>query len=316
MPGLIDIHAHFLTKRYLDAMRAAGITDVDGFPLPDWSEDGALALMDQWGIQTQILSISAPGIDFVSGEAARTLARDINEELAAIVARHPARFGGFGILPLPDVDAALREAEHVLDVLKFDGVVFYTNFSGVYPGDPRLDPLFAELNRRKAVVYVHPVAPPGFDMTRFGFPAPTIEYPFDTTRMILNLVSSGTLRRFPDVRMIVSHGGGTLPFLAPRMARHLARFARVPAKPEEIISDFKSLYFDVTAVSHPHAIDALLTIAPKDRLLYGSDHPFMLPSVVPQGIEFLEKSSKFDEATRRAVSHENARRLFPRLARA
>jgi predicted TIM-barrel fold metal-dependent hydrolase len=314
MPGLIDIHAHFLTENYLTAMRAAGIEDVDGFPLPDWSPDSALALMDRCGIDTQILSISAPGIDFVTGEAARSLTRDINDELAGIVASHPRRFRGFGLLPLPDIDAALRETAYVLDTLKFDGIGLYTNFGGIYPGDSRLDPLFDELDRRKAVVYVHPVAPPGFDMSQLGFPAPTVEYPFDTTRMILNLVSSGTLRRFPNVRMIVSHGGGTLPLLVPRIARHMVRFARSPVTAHEVMADFRSLYFDVTAVSHPHAIDTLLAIAPRDHLLYGSDHPFMLPTVIPQGIDFLAKSPKFDEATRRAVSYENAQRLFPGLA--
>ncbi len=290
MPGLIDIHAHFLTQDLSrrDA-RGGRATDVDGYPMPDWSPDSAIALMDRWGIQTQILSISAPGIDFVRGEAARKLARTINEELAGIVARHPGRFRGFGMLPLPDVDGALREVEHALDVLKFEGIGLYTNFGGIYPGDSRLDPLFEELNRRKAVTYVHPVAPPGFDMARFGYPAATIEYPFDTTRMITNLVSSGTMRRFPDFKMIVSHGGGTLPFLVPRIARHTARFARVPVTPDADHADFKSFYFDVTAVSHPHAIDALLAIAPKDRLLYGSDHPFMLPSAITAGVDFLSE---------------------------
>ncbi len=208
----------------------------------------------------------------------------------------------------------MREIEHALDVLKLEGICLYTNFGGIYPGDKGFDPLFEELNRRKAVVYVHPVAPPGFDMARFGYPAATLEYPFDTTRMIVNLVSSGTMRRFPDFRMIVSHGGGTLPFLVPRIARHTARFAREKAEPDQIMADFRSFYFDVTAVSHPHAIDALLAIAPKDRLLYGSDHPFMLQSTISQGVDFLNNSPKFDEATRRAISYENAQRLFPGLA--
>jgi predicted TIM-barrel fold metal-dependent hydrolase len=314
MPGLIDIHAHFLTRSYLDAMHAAGVQDVDGFPMPDWTPESAVERMDQWGIKTQILSISAPGIDFVSGEAARKLARTVNEELAGIVARRPDRFRGFALLPLPDIDAALREVEHALDVLKFEGLGLYTNYGGLYPGDSRLDPLFEELDRRKAVTYVHPVAPPGFDRTRFGFPAPTLEFPFDTTRMITNLVSCGTMRRFPDFKMIVSHGGGTLPFLVPRIARHAARFARVPATPDEILADFKTFYFDTTAVAHPHAIDALLAIAPKDRLLYGSDHPFMLQSAVSQGVDFLAKTAKYDDAMRRAVGYENAQRLFPRLA--
>jgi predicted TIM-barrel fold metal-dependent hydrolase len=315
MPGLIDIHAHFLTKSYLDAMREAGVDSVDGFPMPDWSPDSAIAHMDQWGIATQILSISAPGIDFVSGESARKLTRKINEELAAVVARRPDRFRGFALLPLPDVEGALREIEHALDVLKLEGIGLYTNYGGIYPGDARLDPLFAELHRRKAVTYVHPVAPPGFDTARFGYPAATLEYPFDTTRMITNLVSSGTMRRFPDFRMIASHGGGTLPYLVPRIARHTLRFARVPTTPDEIMADFRKFYFDTTAVSHPHAIDALLAIAPKDHLLYGSDHPFMPQPAITQGVDFLATTSKYDEAMRRAVGYENAQRLFPALAR-
>lgn len=315
MPGLIDIHAHFLTKTYLDAMHQAGVHTVDGFPMPDWSPQSAIALMDQWGIETQILSISAPGIDFVSGEAARTLSRKVNEELADIVARHPGRFRGFALLPLPDIDGSLREIEHALDVLKFDGLGLYTNYGGIYPGDNRLDPIFQEMHRRKAVTYVHPVAPPGFDMARFGFPAATLEYPFDTTRMITNLVSAGTMRRFPDFKMIVSHGGGTLPFLVPRIARHTTRFARVPVTPEEILADFKRFYFDTTAVSHPHAIDALLAIAPKDHLLYGSDHPFMLQNAISAGVDFLKSTGKYDDATRRAVGYENAQRLFPNIKR-
>lgn len=318
MAGLVDIHAHFFTGDYLAAMRSAGVNDVDGFPIPDWTADSALRLMDQWGIQTQILSISAPGIDFVSGEAARALAKSVNQEQAEIVRRNPHRFGGFGILPLPDVDAALRELEHSLDVLKLDGVVLYTNINGIYLGDSRFDPLFDELNRRKAVVYVHPVAPPGFDMARLGIPAPALEFPFDTTRMIMNLIASGTIRRFPDVRIIVSHGGGTLPLLVPRMTRNLVRFgtASPPFTADEIVAAFKSLYFDVTAVSHPHAIDALLAIAPADRLLYGSDHPFMPPNLIPQAIAFVSSHPKVDDGLRRAILSKNAEKLFPRLSRA
>lgn len=315
MPGLIDIHAHFLTRGYLDAMQAAGVDSVDGYPMPDWSPESAIAHMDQWGIATQMLSISAPGIEFVSGEKARKLARSINEELAGIVSRHPGRLRGFAMLPLPDIDGALREVEYALDVLKFDGVGLYTNYGGVYPGHAQLDPLFAELNRRKAVTYVHPVAPKGFDMSQFGYPAATLEYPFDTTRMIVNLVSNGTMRRFPDFKMIVSHGGGTLPFLVPRIARHISRFAKVPVTGDEIMADFRRFYFDTTAVSHPHAIDALLAIAPKDHLLYGSDHPFMLANAITAGVDFLSKTGKYDDATRRAVAFENAQKLFPALGR-
>ncbi|MGZ5867828.1 MAG: amidohydrolase family protein [Xanthobacteraceae bacterium] len=314
--NLIDVHAHFFTADYLAAMRASGLKNVDGFPLPDWSVDGALALMDQCGIATQLLSISAPGIDFVPADTARTLARKINDENARLVSQHPTRFGSLAILPLPDVDGALREIEHALDTLKLDGIVLFTNIRGIYIGDKRFDPVFDELHRRNAAVFVHPVAPPGFDINQLGFPAPAIEFPFETTRMIMNMIASGTTRRCPNVRVIVAHGGGTLPFLAPRISRNLVRFGKTSSAftPDEVQKAYRSFYFDLTGVSHANAIDALLTLAPADRLLYGSDHPFMLVNLIPPAIEFVLSSPKIDEPTRRALSFDNARRLFPRLA--
>jgi predicted TIM-barrel fold metal-dependent hydrolase len=314
--GLIDIHQHLLTDAYLAAMQAAGVADVDGFPTPQWSAPTALQLMDACGIATGMLSISAPGIDFVRGEAARKLARSINEEQARLVTQHPGRFGSLAILPLPDVDAALGELTYALDTLKADGIVLFTNVGGIYLGDKRFDPMFDELNRRRAVVFVHPVAPPGFDMARLSLPAPTVEFPFDTTRMILNMIASGTVRRCPDVRMIVAHGGGTLPFLANRVARHVVRFAKVspPLTPEEVQAALRWFWFDVTAVSHLNAFDALLALAPREKLLYGSDHPFMLANLIPPAIEFVNIYPQLDEGSRQALRRGNAEKLFPRLA--
>jgi 6-methylsalicylate decarboxylase len=319
MPGrnLVDIHAHFLTGDYLAALDAAGLKEnVDGFPTPDWSAASALDRMDAWGIKTAMLSISAPGIVFVPMGGKPTLARKINDELATIVAAHPDRFGGLAILPLPDVDAALKEIEYAYDKLKLDGIVLFTNIDGIYLGDKRFDPVFDELNRRDAVVFVHPVAPPGFDINRLEFPAPAIEFPFETTRMIMNMIGSGTVRRCPRVRVIAAHGGGTVPYLAPRISRNLVRFGKVsPAfTPEEVLAAFRSFYYDVTAVTHRNAIDALLTLAPRDRLLYGSDHPFMLPTLIPPAIDFIMSEPSIAEADRQALASGNAKRLFPRIS--
>lgn len=318
MPGhdLIDIHAHFFTPEYHAALRSAGMTTVDGFPIPEWSVDSAIQLMDQWGIRTQLLSISAPGMDFVPPAKARQLAREVNENNAKLVAAHPRRIGGFALLPLPDVEGALEEIAYALDVLKLDGIVLFTNIAGSYLGDKRFDAVFDELNRRKAVIFVHPVAPPGFDIKNLGFPAPCVEFPFDTTRMIMNMIASGTVRRCPDIRMIVAHGGGTLPFLANRIGRNIVRFAKAnpPFTPEEVMAAFKWFYYDVTAVSHQHAIDALLSLAPTDHLLYGSDHPFMLPTLIPPAIDFMKSFPGLDAQTRGKIASGNALKLFPRLA--
>jgi predicted TIM-barrel fold metal-dependent hydrolase len=314
--NLIDIHQHFFTPDYLAALHDAGVGSVDGFPLPEWNLPGAIALMDANEIQTSVLSISAPGLSFAAPAKLATLARSVNEQLAKMVAQHPRRLGAFAILPLPDVDAALREIAYAYDTLKADGIVLFTNINDIYLGDKRLDPVFDELNRRDAVVFVHPVAPTGFDMARLGFPAPSVEYPFDTTRMIMNFIASGTRRRCPRVRMIVAHGGGALPILAPRAARHTARFARIapPLTLDEVNAAFDSLYYDVTGVSHEHTIDAVVALAPRERLLFGTDHPFMMSNLIPPAIKVLDQSPSIDDATRAALSHGNALKLFPRIA--
>jgi 6-methylsalicylate decarboxylase len=312
---LIDIHAHFLTDAYRQAMSEAGVKTIDGFPIPAWDVSKALDDMDTNGIETAILSISAPGIEFVPSSAACVLARKVNEELAGFILGHPRRFGGLALLPLPNIDGALQELEYALDTLKLDGVVLFSNINGIYLGDKRLDPIFAELHRRKTVVFVHPVAPPGFDIATLGFPAPALEFPFETARMMMNMIASGTVRRHPDVRMIVAHGGGAASVLAPRISRNLVRFGQLtPAlTAEEVSAAFRWFYYDMAAVSHANAIDAVLTLAPANRLLFGSDHPFILQNVITQGIQFILSSDRIDEATRARLCHENARELFPRL---
>lgn len=317
--GWIDIHAHFLPNAYLEAMQLAGIAGaVHGFPLSDWSRESALDAMDRYSISTALLSISAPGLAFLADEAeARRVARSVNETHAEIVGRHPYRFGGFALLPLPFLDVALQEMEFALDTLRLDGIVLFSNINGVYLGDQRLDPLFSELNRRKAVVFVHPTAPPHFNIGELRFPAPTLEYPTDTTRMMMNLISSGTMRRYPEVKIIVGHGGGVLPFLAPRLARHMSRFIDDDSiqTEDDVFAAFRSFYYDLTAVSHPYALDALLKVAGKERLLYGTDFPFLRPDSAIEAQRCLESYSDLAGETLAGLRYENAVKLFPRLSR-
>jgi predicted TIM-barrel fold metal-dependent hydrolase len=254
MANRIDVHSHFLPPDYLAAMRNAGIRDVDGYPLPQWTVESGLAAMDQNGIGAAVLSVSSPALGFVDGDAARELARSVSESARALITAHPDRFGAFALLPLPDVDASLREIAHALDTLGLDGVGVLTNYAGAYLGDRRFAPLFDELQRRKAVVFIHPTQPPGFAGLSLGLPAPVLEYPFDSTRAINSLILSGTLSRCPDVRFIVSHGGGTIPYLAPRFAPFMAA---KPGEPpdllgpgsKEIMGMLRRLYF------RPHRVD-------------------------------------------------------------
>ena len=200
-PTTIDVHTHLISKAYLEALDRAGITSEKiGFPMQVWDVKTRLSEMDEFGVQAQVLSVSSPGLRFWNGEEAAKLARTLNEELAGIVREHPTRFGAYATVPLPDVTAALKEIIYCLDELKMDGVCLMTNYDGHYPGDPAFAAVMDELNRRKAVVFIHPTESVCIDQLNLGYPAPMIEYPFESTRMVLSLLDTDTITRCPESR--------------------------------------------------------------------------------------------------------------------
>ena len=174
--------------------------------------------MDRLGIAASLLSVSTPGVHLADGPAAADLAREVNEAGRRAVVDHPGRFGLLGSLPLPDVDAALAEIAHCADELDVDGFVLLTNVDGTYLGDPAWDPVLAELDRRAARVLIHPTSPVCWEHTSFGRPRPMLEFLFDTTRAVVNLVLNGTVARLPNLRLIIPHAGATLPVIADRVA--------------------------------------------------------------------------------------------------
>jgi predicted TIM-barrel fold metal-dependent hydrolase len=188
--------------------------------MPEWNIQETLKVMDRMNIRAAILSISSPGIHFGDNLAARELARAVNEEGARFVSDHPGRFGLFASLPLPDMPGALEELTYALDELKAEGIVLETNFHGIYLGDERLDALFAELDTRNAVVFIHPTSAscPCCQTLSLGYPRPMLEFMFETTRSITNLLLSGVTMRYPNVKIIVPHAGAALPVLADRVA--------------------------------------------------------------------------------------------------
>ncbi len=301
----IDVQAHFLPDFYSQAMRDAGMQKIDKWDIPAWSVESAIAMMDGYAIDAQLLSLSAPGVSFVSGQEARTMARRLNEFAARTITDHSPRFGAFATLPMPNVDGALEELAYALDTLKLDGVALQSNYDGIYLGDPKFDALFEELNRRAVAVLVHPVSPPNFEPLSVGLTAPVLEYMFDTTRMATNMLRSGTAERCPAMRFILTHGGGTIPFLYPRLALVLG------ADRAKVLSSF---YYDLTAATMPGQMAALATVAQPDHMMMGFDFPFMTP---PMNVSFLGavESETFDPALRSAIARENAIRLFPRLAK-
>ncbi|HYB25061.1 MAG TPA: amidohydrolase family protein [Solirubrobacteraceae bacterium] len=315
-PAAVDVHAHFLPPSYRAALKRAGIDRPDGFPfVPKWSAGSALALMDEVGIGRALLSISSPGLSFVAGAERSELARTVNAEGAAAVQDHWQRLGLLASLPLPDVEAALEEITHASEVLHADGFVLMTNYEGVYLGDKRLEPVMEELDRRGALVTLHPTAPPEAKAVANGLPYPMMEFIFDTTRAVANLVVTGTLARHPRLNVIVPHVGSALPSLADR----LNGFAKLPFthKPSERIDVYETLarlYYDVAGTPFPHALRGLLGIAPAEQLLYGSDTPFTPNPAIQASAKALLETDLLDDNQKRGMFTDNAQPLLPRLA--
>lgn len=321
MPACIDVHQHYVPDVYRRAAEAAGHGKPDGMPaIPRWDRQMALDMMDRCNIGSGVLSISSPGVHFGDAAAARSLARAVNEEGAGLVAKYPTRFGLFASIPLPDVDAALREIEYSLDVLHADGIALKTNHHGIYLGDARFDPIFAELNRRAAVIFIHPTSPycpacqaaPG--ETGIGYPAPMIEFMFETTRAITHLVFSGTLQRYPRLRIIVPHAGATLPTLSDRIAGMIPALGLTqPPSTEQVLASLRGLYYDLAGHAVPKMLDALLLTTEVKHLLYGSDWPFTSDTKVSQLQEQLANTERFDAQQRLLIARTNALSLLPRL---
>lgn len=314
-PGAIDVHAHYLPASYRTALARAGIDRPDGFPhVPQWSATSAIALMDESEIAAALLSISSPGLHFVSPDRRGALARAVNDEGAEAVRAYPVRFGLLASLPLPDIEASLGEIDRAADLLHADGFALMSNYDGVYLGDPWLDPVMAELDRRGALVTIHPTSPPAAQETDLGRPRPIIEFPFDTTRAVVNLVLGGTLTRHPSVRLIVPHVGSALAVLADRVEGFTRAFPGPDGAAVDVFGVLRGLWFDVTGNPFPHALAALLRIADPARLLYGSDIPFAPPSHVARAARELLTTDLLDDCRRAALMRDNALALVPRLS--
>ncbi|SRR5579883_541774 len=332
-PYRIDVHHHFLPAPYMAVLHEQGVTTAGGNTIPEWSPDISLGLMERMGVATAILSITEPGLNpFSNTQQARSIARACNEYAAELLVKHPGRFGAFAILPLPDMEAALDEVQYALDTLHLDGVSLLSNYNGRYPGDPFFDELFTELNRRKAVIHVHPsVPPPGATRPQFNLSPSLLEFVFDTTRTAANLIFSATLERCPDLRIILSHGGGTLPYIQWRLASVNLSFPTGKGKqqtsaPEpdpafermrtfslSIAEYIQQFYYDTTMSPTAASLCSLQKVTPLSHILFGSDNGFA-PERYGQAMkQELEMYDGFDMQARRAVEHENALALFPRL---
>ncbi len=302
----IDTHQHIVPPRYGAWLHEQGLS-AGGLPIPDWSLEGALDMMQAARIERAVLSISTPSVHLGDDAQARDMAREVNEFCADLVKQHPQRFGFFATLTLPDVEGAIAEARYALDVLKADGVVLLANAGGTYLGDPAWEPLMDELNQRHAVMFVHPSFLPGPSVE--GIPAYAADFLLDTTRAALSYAKSGALERYPHLKVILSHGGGFLPYAAERVARVCSPDGGNPAG----IDRLQQFYFDVALSSSPYALPALLAFAKPSHILYGSDWPHAPKA---RGLHFADMLDAFalSAEQRSAIHRGNALSLFPRLA--
>ena len=309
-PHRIDVHHHILPPDYV-----ATVGDDRIGPLilagrtPEWTPAMSVEAMDRNGIATAITSISAPGLWFGDNEESVRLARICNDYAASIRLDHPGRFGVFACLPLPDVDASLAEIAYALDTLKADGIGLLTSYGDRYPGDAAFQPVFDELNRRRAVVYFHPTNAPCSQCLP-EIPAATLDFPFDTTRAVVSLLYSGAFARCRDIRFIFSHAGGTVPFLAERIARLGARPGFREMVPNGVLPELERLYYDTALSANWLAFRSLLELVTPDKILFGSDYPFAPEATMTATVRGLIELG-LDSDMLQGIERDNALALFP-----
>jgi 6-methylsalicylate decarboxylase len=308
----IDTHHHAIPAHYRNVLRKAGIGEAGGRAVPDWSPEGSLQTMAELGVGTAILSVSAPGTTFLPNPAdAAALARDLNDHLAAVVAAQPDRFGLFAIIPMPHVDESVAEVVRSLDELHADGVILLANAAGTYLGQDGQDDLFAALDARSAVVFIHPAELPGPAVE--GVLPFAADFLLDTTRAAYLLVRNEIRRRYPRIKFILSHAGGFVPYASHRMA--VGIMSDTGKSLTDSLDDFAGFYFDTALSSTAAALPSLLAFAKPGRITFGSDWPFAPVTAGKLFAAGLETYPGIDTA-RAAIDRTNALALFPRLGTA
>ncbi|MER7556807.1 amidohydrolase family protein [Nocardioides sp. NPDC126508] len=320
-PGRVDVHHHAVPAFYRRLLEERGLRP-GGVAVPEWTPERSLRVMDRNGIATSILSVSTPGAWLGDDRQARQLARRLNEFCAEVVDGDQSRFGFFATLTLPDVDGAIAEAEHALDVLGADGVVLLSNAAGRYVYDPGFEPLLAHLHERRAVVFLHPGELPAEPAP--GIPSFTADFLLDTVRAASGLVLGGVLEKYDGIRWILAHAGGFLPYVSHRILLTMIRGEHKLSQAKAMVDRkretkrrldlLRRFYFDVALSSSPSALPSLTAFADPSRLLYGSDFPFApAPAVRFMRQEYEETA--LDADLRVAIDRGNAQAMFPSLVR-
>ena len=311
-PRRIDVHHHIVPSHYVSALNDRGIKAAHGAGYPRWSPELSLETMDKNGIASAITSISSPGVYFGDTAFAGNLARRCNEYSAQMVSHNPSRFGFFATLPMPVTEAAVKEATYALDTLKADGVVLLGSAGGKFLGDSDFEELMAELNSRKTVAFIHPNIHPTSEQLELAIPGFYLEFLFDTTRAVTNLIFTGTAERYPAIRWILAHAGGTIPYIAWRLSLANLDPEIIKKAPRGVVAYLKSFYYDTALSTSPYAIPALLNLVDISQILFGTDFPYAPQPLTAKQITDL-RDLKTGEDIQKAIDLENASALFPRF---
>jgi 6-methylsalicylate decarboxylase len=308
-PYRIDVHHHLSPPTYIAASNTGNFGEP---PMKNWTLEKTIQDMDKAGVAVAMLSVTTPGVNFTSGEAARTLARECNDYAAKLIADHPGRFGSFAMVPLTDIEGSLREIEYAFETLKADGIALMTSYHDKWLGDPSFLPVMEELNRRKAVVYTHPtVANCCVNLVKTQQPQ-MIEFSTDTSRTIADIVFSGNAQKFRDIRWIFSHAGGTMPFLIERFVRNPLVDPKAKATvPDGTLAELRRFYYDTAQTSNKASMSALAAIIPASQIVFGTDFPFRTSI---EHVKGLREAGVFTNAQLLDIERGNALKLLPRLA--
>ena len=307
--GVIDVHSHIITPEFVSSLESEGRLMDEGFPLPKYDVENHLKWMNESGVQTSVLTLAAPQ------PTSADVVRQTNAAAARIKKEHPGRFLFCAALPLPNVDAAIREAIYALDTLKADGIKLATNVGGQYLGAPELDTLFSILNERRAVIILHPHRPePVNRQVMQQTPLAMQEYLAETTRAVSNMISRNVLARYNNVKVVVPHCGAYLPLAVPRM-KSLTPVMQANKMVGEINweANLRTLYYDLAGAHSPEVIRMMLTITSPDHLLYGSDYPYVAPQVLTQSLARMKKylTTESDLAPfKEMILYKNAEKFF------
>jgi predicted TIM-barrel fold metal-dependent hydrolase len=305
----IDVHHHFFPQFLLEAQQKAGVRNLP--VVQNWKLESTLEQMDRGGVSTAILSLpTGLNLPDLATEQSRHLARLVNEYVIETMKDHPGRFGLFAFVPMPDIEGSLKEIEYALDELKADGIGLTTSYGDKWLGHPDFKPVMDELNRRKAVVYVHPRAPQCCGNLLPNVPAFFVEFPQDTNRAVVNLLLTSTFTRTRDIKWIFSHAGGAVPLLAGRITS-LSRMEKTGADalPDGVDFELKRLYYETANAAYAPNMAALLKYVPVSQVLFGTDYPFVS---VTENVTDLNKLG-LAAADLRTIETGNAVRLIPRL---